>query len=117
MTINFYEKYSQDDLDQMKPKTDELFKAYGFTEKNIELIEGYTEGHDLMVVYDNNEVKFEDIQEPGNFWATGIKDILLWVIDANDELLAEEESNDNPNKEKIESLIGDKVILDKLNDL
>lgn len=94
----------------------EEYKRYGLTENEIELLEGYAEGHDLVPVFHEGTVKFEDTQDPGDYWAVGVPGIVLWASQMNDEIITAEEHEDNPNEEKLRDLRNDEKILDDLYD-
>ena len=79
----------------------------------MDLVLGYAEGHDLELVKHEGNYKLEDLQEPGCYWARNSKEVIQWVVDANDDLLECEMKEDFPNEERIKSLLEDKPILEK----
>lgn len=109
-------KCTEEDLINVE-KVEEILKGYGFSDNDIKLLDGYAEGHDLMIVFADNEIKLEDTQDPGDFWAVGVPDIIAWTAEANEDILHEEEKKDEPNQEKINSLIKDMEQLNHLHEL
>lgn len=98
-------------------KVNEILKGYGFSDNDIKLLDGYAEGHDLTIVFVDNEIKLEDTQDPGDFWAVGISDVVTWIAEANEDILNEEKNKDKPNQEKINSLMKDMEQLNHLHEL
>lgn len=91
-----------------------FYNMYNLSESEINIIEGYAEGHDLELKVINNELKLIDIQSDNDeIWADGILDIIHLLMSFNDDLI---ENNEIDNIDRLESLENDRKILNKLHE-
>lgn len=82
----------------MEKRIKKIFEGLNFGERDIDLLNGYVEGHDLIFKIKGTDILLAD-KDNGDIWANNIDEILESLYKFNREINID---GDCPDKEKFE---------------